>query len=109
MAAMSQSAADNALQMTEMSRQATENARSVKVITVVTMCFLPMSLMASVFSMMVFRTRPEDGKMLVSEIDLVFFIGATIGLVGLTFVVWRVFERRSKGVKNMERDVEKVD
>lgn len=96
------------MQMTEMSKQAAENARSVKVITVVTMCFLPMSLMASVFSMMVFRARPDDGKMLVSKGNLVAFLGATMGLVLLTFGVWWLTERRSRmKSKERKRDEEK--
>lgn len=78
-----------------LAKRAEDNARSVKVITIVTMVFLPITVMASVFSMAVFSNDP-NGRMTVSKWDMMWFGVATFVLLVLTFTGWVIFEWYSR-------------
>lgn len=83
-----------------LSKRAAENARSVRVLTIMGLVFIPISLMASVFSMMVFNN--DKGRMKVSRRDLGAFFAVTSVLLFMTFVVWWIFDKKSKREEEQE-------
>lgn len=89
--------------------RAKDNARSVRIITIVTMVFLPISMMESVFSMTVFSNEKDpNGKMTVSKEDLRWFGMATAVLLMVTFLGWGLFEFYSRRSSRKIQDEEHI-
>lgn len=90
--------------MWRLAKRAEASATSVQKITMVTIVFLPISVMASVFSMTVFSN--EKGRMTVSKPDLVWFFVATFVLFLLMWGGWWVSEvfQRKKSKREDEEE-----
>lgn len=74
------------LQTIDLAKGAAENARSVRAIAIVTMIFLPPSLLASIFGMN--SLSIDHGRMNVSGRHVGWFVSVSALLIVVTCIVW---------------------
>jgi Mg2+ and Co2+ transporter CorA len=81
--------------MHSLTEKATQDAAAVKVITVITMIYLPLTVVANFFST-VFVTRTSDGPTNTIQVANNWWILAAVGipLTGVTFFMWWAISQR---------------
>ena len=81
--------------MRKLTEKATEDATAIRFITVITLTYLPVSVVANFFSTAFVTRTSKDGQTTLTVADDWWILAAVaIPLTATTFILWRVLYRR---------------